>query len=319
MSPCLADLAPDLDPVKAANTLRARLHGGALPIGAARRSERPAALAGEGLSSLDALPWFAPSGADPAAALAGRNPAARARTGMMLHVGLAAALALLGGGAWYAAGDTAAPPAPAMQQARASRDNPPASPSPAATSAATETAAGLAADAIAPVEAQQNRIAAPTRPASSAEAARIRPVAAAQSSTPALPAAPPAARPTAAAIAESVVAPPPPPLADSPVTNATLRQYRTAMDEARDAIRAIIRLGDRQRPGREASAAEQASYRLRQQNAEAAKTYRTYLDTLARSVRGTNSETLTRQSLERARQTLGYLNAMLADSKASLR
>ncbi|MBA4767781.1 MAG: hypothetical protein H2049_09130, partial [Porphyrobacter sp.] len=49
------------------------------------------------------------------------------------------------------------------------------------------------------------------------------------------------------------------------------------------------------------------------------KSYRAYLDTLARSVRATNSETLTRQSLERARQTRGYLDTMLADSKAALR
>jgi hypothetical protein len=91
------------------------------------------------------------------------------------------------------------------------------------------------------------------------------------------------------------------------------------MDDCRDAIRAIIRLGDRQRPGRSASAEEQYSYRLRQQNAATAQDYRAYLDQVARTMRGTNSETLTRQSLDRARQTLGYLNAMLADSKAVLR
>ncbi|MCL9998070.1 MAG: hypothetical protein NBV68_01695 [Erythrobacter sp.] len=129
----------------------------------------------------------------------------------------------------------------------------------------------------------------------------------------------PAAGQAAALPATSIVAPPPPPIADSPATTATLKQYRAAMDDCRDAIRAMIRLGDRQRPGRDASPAELASYRLRQQNAEAAKTYRTYLETLARSVRGTNSESLTRQSLERARQTRGYLDTMLADSKASLR
>jgi hypothetical protein len=119
--------------------------------------------------------------------------------------------------------------------------------------------------------------------------------------------------------AMSLTAPPLPAVTDSSATSATLRQYRAAMDDCRDAIGAIIRLGDRQRPGRDASAAELASYRLRQQNAAAAKTYRTYLDTLARSMRGTNSETLTRQSLDRARQTRGYLETMLADSKAALR
>ncbi len=147
-----------------------------------------------------------------------------------------------------------------------------------------------------------------------------KPVAAANSSarpTPAVTRIVPA--PAVVPAAASILVPPPPPVADSPVTSATLRQYRSAMDDCRDAIRTIIRLGDRQKPGRDGSPAELASYRLRQQNAEAAKTYRTYLDTLARSVRGTNSETLTRQSLERARQTRGYLDTMLADSKAALR
>lgn len=117
----------------------------------------------------------------------------------------------------------------------------------------------------------------------------------------------------------SLTAPPPPPVADSPASSATLRQYRAAIDDCRDTIGAIILLGDRQRPGRDATAAELASYRLRQQSAAAAKTCRAYLDTLARSVRGTNSETLTRQSLERTRQTRGYLETMLTDSKVALR
>jgi hypothetical protein len=81
----------------------------------------------------------------------------------------------------------------------------------------------------------------------------------------------------------------------------------------------VIRLGERRRPGREASAQEEAGYRLRQQNAEAARTYLAYLDTLARSMKGTTTEAVAQQSLAKARQTLGYLNAMEADSKASLR
>ena len=91
------------------------------------------------------------------------------------------------------------------------------------------------------------------------------------------------------------------------------------MGECRDAIRDTIRLADRQRPRPRASAEEQTSYRLRQQNSEAARSYRSYLDTLARSMRGTTSEAVARQSHERARQTLGYVKTMLADSKASIR
>jgi hypothetical protein len=136
-------------------------------------------------------------------------------------------------------------------------------------------------------------------------------------------AAPDAISPIAAQVATTqeaaVIAPLPDSGADIRATAATLREYRSAIDESRDTIRAIIRLGDRQRPGNSASIEEQTAFRLRKQNVEAAKNYRSYLDTLARSMRGTPSEAVARQSLERARQTLGYVRTMLVDSEASLR
>jgi hypothetical protein len=301
--------------VQAPHYLRAHLQREGLLTGAARPGEGSGAAAFEALSPLEALPWLAPAGSGPVAMPAGRSPAAQQRIGMMLHVGLAAALTLLGGTAWYAAGDPAAPVALAMHGAETPQAVLPAAPPPAPRMAAADPAATLAATPpIVPAAAAQT--------GREAEAARSKPASGAQASARTSPsltriAPTPAAAPEATAA--SIIAPPPPPVADSPVTSATLRQYRAAMDECRDAIRAITRLGDRQRPGRDASPAELASYRLRQQNAEAAKTYRTYIDTLARTARGTNSETLTRQSLDRARQTLGYLETMLADSKAALR
>ncbi|MBA4768621.1 MAG: hypothetical protein H2049_13445 [Porphyrobacter sp.] len=288
----------------------------------------PAGVAGhaEALTSLEVLPWLAPSGPGPAVTPATRKPQDRERIGLMLHVGLAAALAVLGGGAWYASGNSAVPPAPAMPQTLAPQDTTPADPALIAAIAASDGAAATeqsAADAAALVDAQPDPVAGPPRTQGEAAAARATPAATAPGRGRTLA---PVTRIVQAPAAEadadtamSLTAPPPPPVADSPATSATLRQYRSAMDECRDAIRTIIRLGDRQRPGRDATAAELASYRLRQQNAAAAKSYRAYLDTLARSVRATNSETLTRQSLERARQTRGYLDTMLADSKAALR
>lgn len=288
----------------------------------------PAGVAGqaEALTSLEVLPWLAPSGPGPAVTPATRKPLDRERIGLMLHVGLAAALAVLGGGAWYASGNSAVPPAPAMTQMLAAQDTAPADPALIAAIAASDGAAATeqsAADAAALVDARTDPVAGPPQTQGEAAAARATPAATAPARGRTLA---PVTRIVQAPAAEadadtamSLTAPPPPPVADSPATSATLRQYRSAMDECRDAIRTIIRLGDRQRPGRDATAAELASYRLRQQNAAAAKSYRAYLETLARSMRATNSETLTRQSLERARQTRGYLDTMLADSKAALR
>lgn len=291
-----------------------------------QRDLAPTGIAAEALTSLEALPWLAPSGPRAAVPSAHRSAAAWERTGLLLHVGLAAALAVLGGGAWYASDNPAVPPFPAMPQTLAAQDTTPLDPALIAAIRASDGAADAAqssADAAALDQTRTVPVAAPPLPHGGAAAARPKRDGAAPGSGPTLA---PVTRIVQAPAAEanadpamSLTAPPLPAVTDSSATSATLRQYRAAMDDCRDAIGAIIRLGDRQRPGRDASAAELASYRLRQQNAAAAKTYRTYLDTLARSMRGTNSETLTRQSLDRARQTRGYLETMLADSKAALR
>lgn len=116
-----------------------------------------------------------------------------------------------------------------------------------------------------------------------------------------------------------VASPPEPTVAETPASAATIAEFRSVMEESRDAARLVIRLASRQRPPRDASAAELTGYRLRQQNADAARGYRKYLDSLARSMRGSPSRTVSRELLERAHQTQAYLIKMLADSQASLR
>jgi hypothetical protein len=130
---------------------------------------------------------------------------------------------------------------------------------------------------------------------------------------------PPAVQPAVATDPAPVVAPPPTPVAETPASAAAIAEFRSVIEECRDAARLVIRLANRQRPPRDASAEELTRYRLRQQNADAAKGYRKYLDTLARSMRGAPSQTASQQSLDRARQTQAYLTTMLADSQASLR
>lgn len=318
MLPHLADPSSPFDLATAAEHFRSPL----LAEGTAARTQRPPA---DALSPLEALPWFAPSGPRHLAQRSSSSPAAAERLRLMLNAGLAVAVAGLMGSAWYLSDGTAGQNASLEERAQ--------------TLAARSTEAWIAAvdQAAAPDEpdaAQGQPVAALAPAPTAAEAlperapgvAGIKPAIAAPKPAP-MPAKAALTAPSPASVkmvevesaATAVANPSAPPLADNPATTATLREFRAVLDENRDAIREVIRLGDRQRPGRDASAAELASYRLRQQNAEAARTYRGYLDTLARSVRRSNSETATRQSLERARQTLGYVSGMLSDSRAALR
>jgi hypothetical protein len=91
------------------------------------------------------------------------------------------------------------------------------------------------------------------------------------------------------------------------------------MEESREAARLVVSLANRQRPPRNATAQEQIDYRLRQQNAEAARGYRKYLDKLGRLMRSSPTQSAGQQLLERAKQTQAYLKTMLAESQASLR
>ncbi|MCL9982564.1 MAG: protein kinase [Erythrobacter sp.] len=106
---------------------------------------------------------------------------------------------------------------------------------------------------------------------------------------------------------------------EAAVSAATLREFASVVKKANGVARDVIRLGDRSRPDANAAEDEQEKFRIRQQNAQSAKSYQTYLDTLSRSMKGIRSDAEARQSVAKARQTLGYLNTMLADSKASLK
>lgn len=282
--------------------------------------ELPMPFPAKALSSLEALPWMTQS--DPSL-IAGRDDADPHQSGnrrFLLLTGLAAALAALYGGTWYLDGGTSLQLAAEVKQDDLLKGSTLAKPYTAAKARIPDTAAAVgqsATDGSAPAEARPTLAASQTSSEARAEpqsgAARPKPIAADPV------AAPTSAGQAAKTDAAAIIDPSPPPGADGPATATTLKEYRSTIEECRDAIRDTIRLGDRQRPGRNASAEEQTSYRLRQQNAEAAKAYRSYLDTLARSMRGTVSETAARQSLDRARQTLGYVNTMLADARASLR
>lgn len=126
-------------------------------------------------------------------------------------------------------------------------------------------------------------------------------------------------QPAIATEAATAAVPPAPPLVETPASAATIAEFRSVMEESRDTARRVIRLASRQRPPQNASAEELTRYRLWQQNADAARDYRRYLDTLAGSMRRSPSEAVSQQLLERARQTQAYLRKMLEDSQASLR
>lgn len=275
-----------------------------------------AAVRPDELSSLEALPWLTRAGPSSGAVHEDAGPIRSGNTRILLRAGIAAALAAIVGGAWLLGGGTVPQPTPSAVQSDLVRGNAPAAPLAAADTPGASTAKTLGKGTT------KDNVSAHTRQALMVDrvgseprfgAARMKREAAAPIATSL------AAEQMAGTDTADTASLPLPPAADSPATAATLREYRSAVEECRDAIRAVIRLGDRKRPGRSASSEEQTSYRLRQQNAEAAKGYRSYLDTLARSMRGPKSETFARQSLERARQTLGYVSSMLADSQSSLR
>jgi hypothetical protein len=243
----------------------------------------------------------------------------------MIHAGIAAAFGALCGGAYWVAGAAdpapAAPPAPAQVRPVQETGAP-------ATSALAETGLNAAATEGAPAApaGADSAVAPLTRITVQGRAAPARAaVWTKQSDTASAPAAAPRIAVTLAggeAMAAEVTGPagsPPSSLTQSRASTATLKDFRKTLEQGREAVRDVVQLGTRRKPGRNASPEELHQFRIRQQNAEAARNYRTYLDTLARLMRGKPSESTARQSLERARQTLTYLNAMLADSQASLR
>ena len=101
-------------------------------------------------------------------------------------------------------------------------------------------------------------------------------------------------------------------------TDTQRRQLKSALDNARDVSKQVIRLGPRNRPGSNASEAKQDAYRRRQANMNTARDYERYLDTLENSMRGSRTRAEADQLIAQAHQTRGYLNQLLAESRASL-
>jgi len=266
------------------------------------------------LTPLDAFPWLAQSARFAPAAPAVPRMSGKTRAyGRPVYASIAVGLAALWAGMAVVTGGTAEQQALVVHQARLAQ----AAKLPGAGAATQVSAAQLRAIGETPADVPEAPAAAQDVPARAPSV----PVRLVTRTLAALPRIEPSrldAEPVAMHAASGPAAPSSA-TPDSPMTAAALREFRAAVDEGKDTAREIIRLGNRQRPKDGASGEDMARYRLRQQNAEAAKTYRSYLDTLARTVRAARSETLTRQSLERARQTLGYLATMLADSRASLR
>ncbi|MFN3862670.1 MAG: hypothetical protein ACK4RT_00160 [Erythrobacter sp.] len=238
----------------------------------------------------------------------------------LIPAGIAIALAALCGGGAYLAFGVSGKPAALVQPASAPQTI--AAPAASAAGQANMAAATLASAAT--TDARQARLIEQERTARAAQAVRTELSAPARKPVPAprispLPVAGQALANETASATATPSPPTPPQIAGHPASAATLQAYRTAIDESRAAVRDIIRLASRQKPPRDASAEEQAGYRLRQHNAAVARDYRNYLDTLARSMRGRPSEAIAQQSRDRALQTLAYLQGMLADSQASLR
>lgn len=166
-------LAPTFDRVAAPHPLRAQW----------QRDTAPAGVAAEPLSSLEALPWLAPSGLGTGMTSAYRSPAGQERIGLMLHLGLAASLAVLAGGAWYASsGKPAVPPVPAMPQTLTTQDTMPADSVHIAAITASDGAAATEQSAAALVDARTDPVAAPPLTQRNAAATRPKPVVAAPGS-----------------------------------------------------------------------------------------------------------------------------------------
>ncbi|MCB2046629.1 MAG: serine/threonine protein kinase [Novosphingobium sp.] len=99
------------------------------------------------------------------------------------------------------------------------------------------------------------------------------------------------------------------------VSSATRGEFNSVVASARSAAAEIKQLGNASRPGSGASDAEKTRYEIRAQNAQTAKRYEAYLNTLSSSMNGIKTEGEARQSVAKANQTLGYLTTLLRGSR----
>lgn len=99
------------------------------------------------------------------------------------------------------------------------------------------------------------------------------------------------------------------------ISAATRSEFNSVVASARSAAAEVRQLGTGSRPGSDATDAEKTRYQIRVQNAQTAKRYEDYLNTLSRSMTRTNTENEARESLAKANQTLGYLTTLLRGSR----
>ena len=273
------------------------------------------------LTPLEAFPWLTRSGPAALPAVDQRRSPSSARITLMRQAGIAAAFGALCGAALWLAGDPLADPAPPAQPARPPQSmSAPAQP---ALGESTDRPGAAASDEQPPQDAAKAAaLPAPTKAHArrSPAAPAAQPAAIVRTTAPPPRIAPDFAR--GASLGAELTAPAaasPAQPADSRASAATVEEFRRMLDQGRDTARAVIRLASRQKPARGASPEELHGYRIRQQNAETARNYRSYLDTLARLMRGKPAELTARQSRDNARQTLAYLETLLAQSQATLR
>lgn len=77
-------------------------------------------------------------------------------------------------------------------------------------------------------------------------------------------------------------------------------------------------MGNRDKPGSNATDAEKDGYRVRQASAKTAREYESYLATLEASLAGTKSNAEADQSIAKANQTKSYLMLLLSRSTSTL-
>lgn len=255
--------------------------------------------------SLQPFPWLVPSEPAQSAAQPAGREAGQDRGVAQIRSGNTAALTVIFGGAAFVLLQVFAQPQSAADLA---------DPKP----AAVVTVASAPLDTRATYSTEPPAIPAPITPEKALPTVMVEATSLAAAPAPSI-AAPPAVRPAIATDAAPVVVSTPSPAAETPVNAATTKEFWSVMEESREAARLVVSLANRQRPPRNATAQEQIDYRLRQQNAEAARGYRKYLDKLGRLMRSSPMQSAAQQLLERAKQTQVYLKTMLAESQASLR
>ncbi|WP_338243532.1 serine/threonine protein kinase [Aurantiacibacter hainanensis] len=102
------------------------------------------------------------------------------------------------------------------------------------------------------------------------------------------------------------------------VSSATMSEFRSAVRESRSLVDRIIELERRDRPGMLAGEDARAAQQVRRENAERAREYGAYLDSLEASMRQESSAMDAAQLMANAYQTRGYLRGMLRQSQETL-